>query len=301
MDVKSGIVIVIVLALIIVVGITVYNRYNESFRADFPLRESKGTNKIWNNARVVMLRNKYTGMALTQIPRMNTVRLQGFDKLNPHQYWIYSSEGYLMNPQTQMCLSFSNPSAWGNDGLNASPSINICSQYGGEMFIYDPKTKKIINVIGMPYTAIGQKLRLSKQKRRCLSYFPRVSGPNRVIPSSGLNPKNLKNPKDLTQSIGLGNQSVAVIECDSDYNNEYMQWDIIPMTIENFENAQSNSKNFGSISYSKITPSNNDRDYYPTDKPLQFNTEKWKSNKMVRPYFNAQKTYSNLPGTYKYS
>ena len=302
MNGKSSIVIAVVLLLIIGLGYILYNKYNESFRADFPLRESLATNRKWNNAKVVIFQNVYTGMALTNIRSMNVPRLEPLNILNPNQYWIYSSSGAIMQPSTGMCLSFSNPSGStsGNSGLNASPSINICSNYGGEMFIYDPKTKRIINVTGMPYYTVGRKRLLSKIKRKCLSYYPVVGGPNREISRTGMNLKNLKNSKDLTQSMGLGFQSVAVIECDADYNNEYMQWNIIPMSMPALKNARNNAQNYGTESYAKITASNNDRNLYPLNSPSSFNAEKWKSDKIVRPYYDGQKTYSNMPGSFKY-
>jgi hypothetical protein len=295
----SCITFLVVLVLIIIVLYILYNgdylKKKEKFVNDFVIRQSLSTNRIWKNAKLVMIRNVYTGMAITAIPRMSTIRLEPLDRLNQYQYFIMSPEGYFMTPFTQLCISYPSPSGTGNDGLNVSPILNICSQYGGQQFIYEPKSKHIINIIGMPYTAINRKRLIGKQQKRCLTYYPVIGrGPSRRVDGK-LNRCNLKDPSEKTPLISQGKKRIAIVDTDFDIPHEYKQWDIILVSENDLLTAQGQ----GYDGYTKITASNNNRDYYRTRDPLQFNTEKWKYDSLIRPYFDGKTLYSNLPTSNK--
>jgi len=256
---------ILILSVLFIVAICFHFSTRESFHPDFPFRQRRGTNKIWQDAKVVMIQNVHNKMCITYIPDTGIIRLEPMNKSNKYQYWIYSKDGYIMQPHTEFCISYPTTTGTGNDGSYVNPIINICSEYAGQVFFYDKKSKKLINRTQMPYYTVHRRKLLGRQKMRCLSWYPTIGG---------------RGPR------ALGNRRIAIVDCVP--NDTKQEWNILEMTIMEFENAKTESY----LGYTTLTGSNNPRYSYYTHGNIPFNTE-WKYETVQpRPYFKPTKQAS---------
>lgn len=254
----------LLIALILILGLLylIYEK-TEYFHPDFSFRQRRGTNKIWEDAKVVMIQNIMTNSCITYIPDTGIIRLEPMNQNNPYQYWIYSKDGYIMQPHTEFCISYPTTTGTGNDGSYVNPIINICSEYAGQVFIYDKPTKKLINRTQMPYYTMDRKQLLDQQQMRCLTWYPTIGG---------------RGPRRL------GVDRIAIVPCVKD--DPKQQWNIIEMSIMAFENAK--TKDY--VGYTKITGYNNPRySFYDGNLDIPFNSELAYDSARPRPYFNPQK------------
>jgi len=253
---KSESCLILILSVFVIAGICFCLADPERFRADFTFTQRRGTNAVWENAKVVMVKNVATDLALTYIPRTGSVRLEPVDKSNSDQYWIYSTEGYIMNPSTEMCISYPTLTGTGNDGIGEDPLMNLCTEYAGQVFVYDKKTKKLINRTQMPYYTTQRPKLIKSLKMRCLSWYPKYWGIQR----------------------DLGMKRVAIVDCRD--NDKAQEWEVMEMSIGEFKKAQEES-------YTTITSSNNPRNLYPTARIGEYNVEIEGETLRPRPYFKT--------------
>ena len=217
---------------------------NEGFIASFDQRQLRFQQDRWKDAKLVMVQNVDTSWCLTYVPDVGILRLQPKDVSNRNQYWLYNKQGNLMQPQEQLCISY--------PGINnVSPIVNICDGNPGQQFIY--ANGKLINLTGLPYTAMDDPKIIDKQKMRCYSYYPTEGN--------------------------FGWMRTAIVDCSSDSKQA---WRLIEMNIQDYNAAK--DKGFNPYI---ITQSNNARDLMPNHLILPFNTEKWNSPEIVRPYFKS--------------
>lgn len=243
---------IIIISIIIIIAIIFFITKNkESFIGTFGNFGNSLTYRgqdIWKNAKLVLIQNDATGMCLTY-ESMGMVRLEPMDKTNKYQYWIYSPYGYLLQPETDTCLSYhSAVDDSVKDGLYHNPIVNICTQSAGQRFYYDPVSKKLINMTGWPYNAVRNVKRLSKTQMRCLTYYPINGGPR-----------------------CLGCKKVVIAPCtEGDINQK---WTIIEMTVDQARAAQ--EAVYGG--YTQIVASNDARNLYPLGNKIKaYNLNPWK-------------------------
>lgn len=250
---------ILIIVIFIIATICLYITNTEEFSADFSFRQRRGTNAMWENAKIVIIKNIATNLVLTYVPRTGSVRLEPPNKSNPYQYWVYSSEGYIMQPFLEMCISYPTTTGTGDDGLRMDPLMNLCSEYAGQVFVYNKDSKRIVNRTQMPYYTINQRKLIKNQKMRCLSWYPTSWGIQR----------------------NLGIKRVAIVECRP--NDKGQQWDLIEVNISEFEKAKKETY----MGYTTITSSNNPRSLYPTASIGEFNTEVEYESLKPRPYFDT--------------
>lgn len=233
---NKGIIILLVVVIIIAIFIYFYKR-NDSFVGTFGNFGNNLTYRgqgVWKDAKIVRIINDQTGMCLTYQP-IGMVRLSVSDINNRYQYWIYSRDGYILQPDTNMCLSYHSAIDDSvKDGLYENPIVNICTQSPGQKFYYDPESKKLINMIGWPYSAVRNIKRLSKLRMRCLTHYPIEGGPR-----------------------NLGYKKVVIAPCKE--NDPAQRWTIQEMTVGQARTAQ--EAIYGGGIY--ITAANDVRNWYP--------------------------------------
>ena len=229
-------IILLITVVIIAVVVYIYNK-REDFIGTFGNFGNQLTYRgqgVWKDAKVVRIINDQTGMCLTYQP-VGMVRLAKSDINNRYQYWIYSRDGYILQPGTDTCLSYhSVVDDSVNDGLYHNPILNICTQSAGQRFYYDKKSKKLINMIGWPYSAIRNIKRLEKMKMRCLTHYPIAGGPR-----------------------NLGFAKVVIAPCKK--GDKAQEWTIQEMTVGQARAAQEAVYS----GYTYITASNDLRNLYP--------------------------------------
>lgn len=239
-----------VAAFLVIVLIICVTKNKESFVGTFGNFGNALTYRgqdIWKNAKLVMIQNDATGMCLTYEP-VGMVRLEPTNLANKYQYWIYSPYGYILQPETDTCLSYhSAVDDSVKDGLYRNPIVNICTQSAGQRFYYDPVTKKLINLTGWPYSAVRNIKRESRLKMRCLTYYPIAGGPR-----------------------CLGCKKVVISPCKEGDHNQ--KWTIREMTVEQARAAQ--KAVYGG--YTEIVASNDSRNLYPLGNKIKaYNLNPW--------------------------
>ena len=131
----------------------------ENFEMNFDQKYKSLTYKKWQKARLVRLKEKQTGLFLTYVYNTGWLRLMPNNSMNMNQYWLWSKDGALMQPDKKVCLDYIM-----NDQV---PEVTICDDSPSQQFVL-LRDGRLVNITELPYYTVHRKDFIAKQKMRCL-------------------------------------------------------------------------------------------------------------------------------------
>ena len=134
---------------------------------DFTTEYKSLTYDKWQNARLVKIMEKTSGLYMTYTYNTGYIRMLPENKLDMNQYWLYAADGTIMQPNKKICVE--------NVARGNPLFVTLCDDSASQQFRLMPDGR-VICLNELPYYTTDNKELLKKQKMTCLAVRPGQSG-----------------------------------------------------------------------------------------------------------------------------